>query len=120
MDRLGIHSAIKLDQYAALTRTFVLQDLPDIILGCAFLFIAVIMLICSFFLKKDQLTSWVSLSVTYFNAWHYFYYIFPLSCTPTSRTMAIYFLICLMFRLPFFCRHSLIFLKKYLMTANIN
>ena len=64
MDRLGIHSAIKLDNYAALTRTFVLQDLPNIILGCAFLFMAVIMLIGSFFLKKGQLTSWVLVSVT--------------------------------------------------------
>ncbi len=54
MDRLGIHSAIKLDNYSTLTRTFVLQDLQDIILGCAFLFMAVIMLIGSFFLEKSS------------------------------------------------------------------
>lgn len=63
MGRLGIHSAIKLDNYTALTRTFVLQDLPDIILGCAFLFMSASMLISSFFLKKSQLTNWVLVSV---------------------------------------------------------
>ncbi|NOU88088.1 sensor histidine kinase [Paenibacillus sp. LMG 31460] len=63
MDRLGIHTAIKLDNYAVLTRTYVLQDLTDIILGCAFLFMAAIMLIGSIFLKKGQLTSWVLVSI---------------------------------------------------------
>lgn len=62
-DRLDIHSAIKMDDYFNLTRTYVLQDLPDIILGCAFLLMAAIMLIGSFFLKKGQLTSWALVSV---------------------------------------------------------
>ncbi len=63
MDRLGIHSAIKLDNYTALMRTFVFQDLPDIILGCVFLFVAVMIPLGSFFLRKVQLISWVLVSV---------------------------------------------------------
>lgn len=63
MDRLGLDSEIKLDHYSALTRAFIFRDLQNIILGCAFLFIAAIMLICSFFLKQIQLASWISLSL---------------------------------------------------------
>ncbi|UKS24429.1 HAMP domain-containing histidine kinase [Paenibacillus sp. HWE-109] len=63
MYRLGIHSEIKLDNYVALTRSFVLQDLQDIILGSAFILMAIIMLIGSLFLKKVQLTSWINISV---------------------------------------------------------
>ncbi|OAS21345.1 ATP-binding protein [Paenibacillus oryzisoli] len=63
MDQLGIHSDIRLDHYSLLTRTFIFRDLQNIILGFAFLFIAVIMLVCSFFLKQKQRTSWISLSL---------------------------------------------------------
>lgn len=63
IDRLGIHSEVRIDHYATLTREFILQDLQNIILGCAFLFIAVIMLICSLFLKQIQQASWISLSL---------------------------------------------------------
>ncbi|NEW07855.1 HAMP domain-containing histidine kinase [Paenibacillus sp. SYP-B3998] len=62
-DRLGVHSDIKMDQYTKLMQIFVVSDLANIILGCAFLFIAGIMLICSIFLKKIQLASWISLSI---------------------------------------------------------
>ncbi|WNR43421.1 HAMP domain-containing sensor histidine kinase [Paenibacillus roseipurpureus] len=61
MERLGIHSEIRLDHYAELTRAFIFRDLQNIILGCAFLFISVIMLICSFFLKQVQRSTWISL-----------------------------------------------------------
>lgn len=63
MDRLGIHSAIKLDNFTALMRIFLFQDLPDIILGCVFLFMAVMIPIASFFLRRVQLISWVLISV---------------------------------------------------------
>lgn len=61
MDRLGIHSDIRIDHYSTLTHTYINRDLQNIILGCAFLFIALIMLICSFFLKQVQRASWISL-----------------------------------------------------------
>jgi two-component system sporulation sensor kinase B len=63
MDRLSIYSAIRLDQYSILMRSYVLQDLQNIILGSAFLFIALIMLIGSIFLKRGQLQSWILISV---------------------------------------------------------
>lgn len=63
MDRLGIQSDIRIDHYTALTRTFIFRDLQNIILGFAFLFIAVIMLICSFFLNKIGRATWISLSL---------------------------------------------------------
>ncbi|MGO4497980.1 ATP-binding protein [Paenibacillus sp. 2RAB27] len=63
MDRLGIHSDIRLDHYTSLTHTIIFRDLQNIILGFAFLFISVIMLICSFFLKQKQRASWISLSL---------------------------------------------------------
>jgi two-component system sporulation sensor kinase B len=61
MDRLGIHSDIRIDHYSTLTHTYINRDLQNIILGCAFLFIALIMLICSLFLKQVQRASWISL-----------------------------------------------------------
>lgn len=63
MDRLGINSTIKLDHYATLMRTYMLMDLQNIIFGSAFLFIALIMLIGSIFLKRDQLKSWIIISI---------------------------------------------------------
>lgn len=63
MDRLGIHSDIRIDHYSTLTHTYINRDLQNIILGCAFLFIALIMLICSFFLKQVQRASWISLCI---------------------------------------------------------
>ena len=63
MDRLGIQSDIRLDHYSTLTRTYIFRDLQNIILGFGFLFIAVIMLICSFYLKKIGRATWISLSL---------------------------------------------------------
>lgn len=65
MGRLGITSAIKLDHYDSLLRTFVLGDLQNIILGCALLFIAVIVLIGSIFLKRVQRTDWFLVSTLF-------------------------------------------------------
>ncbi|WP_261807914.1 ATP-binding protein [Paenibacillus sp. N3.4] len=63
LERLGIYSDIRVDEYSELLRLFVIRDLGNIILGCSFFFIAFIMLICSFFLKKSQLPTWISLSI---------------------------------------------------------
>ncbi|MBA2944134.1 HAMP domain-containing histidine kinase [Paenibacillus sp. CGMCC 1.16610] len=65
MGRLGITSIIKLDHYDVLLRTFVLGDLQNIILGSALLFIAVIVLIGSIFIKRVQRTDWVLVSTLF-------------------------------------------------------
>ncbi|OPH46888.1 hypothetical protein BC351_13235 [Paenibacillus ferrarius] len=61
--RLDLHSAIMLDNFTVLTRAFLLYDLLNIILGCVFLFIALIIPIASFCLRKGRDTSWVLISV---------------------------------------------------------
>ncbi|MFD0692577.1 ATP-binding protein [Paenibacillus sp. GCM10027628] len=63
MTRIGIHSDIQIGQNSNLIQRYVIQDMGNIILGFAFLFIAFIMLISSMFLKKVQLTSWISLII---------------------------------------------------------
>ncbi|MGG1551844.1 ATP-binding protein [Paenibacillus ferrarius] len=63
LDRLGIDSEIRIDHFYQLTRSFIFQDLQNIIIGCAFLFISVIMLICSLFLNRIQKETWISLSL---------------------------------------------------------
>ncbi|MEW9698232.1 ATP-binding protein [Paenibacillus sp. SI8] len=63
MERLGIHSEIKIDDFSISLREYVTQDLGSVILGFGFLFIALIMLICSILLKKNQIPIWISLSV---------------------------------------------------------
>jgi two-component system sporulation sensor kinase B len=65
MGRLGIISAIALDDYDILLRSYILGDLQNIILGCAFLFIASIMLLGSIFLKRVNLTDWILVSVLF-------------------------------------------------------
>lgn len=62
-DRLGIHSPVQINQFSILMKNFVIHDLGNIIIGSALLFIAIVMLICSTFLKKNQLQSWISLSI---------------------------------------------------------
>ncbi|MEC0228245.1 hypothetical protein [Paenibacillus alba] len=63
MGRLDIHSAIMLDNYTVLTRAFLLYDFLNIILGCVFLFIALIIPIGSLCLRKGRDASWVLISV---------------------------------------------------------
>ncbi|MBP1963749.1 ATP-binding protein [Paenibacillus aceris] len=65
MGRMGIISAIALEHYDILLRSFILGALQNIILGCAFLFIAAIMLIGSIFLKRAIFTDWVLVSVLF-------------------------------------------------------
>lgn len=63
LDRLSIYSDIKLDHYNDLMRSYMLKDLQNIIFGCSFLFIALIMLIGSVFLNRSQFQSWMIISV---------------------------------------------------------
>ncbi|WP_258168826.1 hypothetical protein [Paenibacillus sp. AR247] len=49
-DRIGLRHGIELGNYPELLDNYVKRDLIDIILGCAFVFIALVMLICSVFL----------------------------------------------------------------------
>jgi two-component system sporulation sensor kinase B len=62
--RFGINKGMVLGDYNELLIEFVKKDLSGFILGGAFIFIAIIMLICSIFLRKPQFSIfslWVSL-----------------------------------------------------------
>lgn len=62
-DRIGLQHGIEIGSYPELLHSFVKSDLFDIILGCAFIFISLVMFICSVFLKKEQNATWLSLSL---------------------------------------------------------
>ncbi|AJS57383.1 sensor histidine kinase [Paenibacillus sp. IHBB 10380] len=61
--KIGIHSSIILGDYTELFSKFVKQDIIDVIIGSAFIFIAVVMLICTIFITRNFVSSWVSLCV---------------------------------------------------------
>lgn len=52
-----------LGDYTELFSEFVKQDIIDVILGSAFILIAVVMMICTIFITRNFVSSWVSLCV---------------------------------------------------------
>ncbi|WP_409342767.1 ATP-binding protein [Paenibacillus sp. MBLB4367] len=62
-ERLGLESGIRVGDHQTLLNNFMKRNLIDVVLGSAFIFFALMMLICSFFLKNAQFTSWLSLSL---------------------------------------------------------
>ncbi|MDF2717314.1 MAG: integral rane sensor signal transduction histidine kinase, partial [Paenibacillus sp.] len=62
-DRIGIHQAMDIAEYQEGLLQFFKYDLFDMIIGGSLVFFAAIMLICSSFLDKSQLTRWISLSL---------------------------------------------------------
>ncbi|WP_020620238.1 sensor histidine kinase [Paenibacillus daejeonensis] len=62
-ERLGLDIPIRVGDYEALMSNYVKSGLLDIILGCAFVFVAIVMMICLVFLQKDQFKRWLSLSL---------------------------------------------------------
>lgn len=59
--RIGISDSIRVGDYQQLIKGFVRVNITDFILGCTLIFIAAIMLICIFFLKNENLSTWLSL-----------------------------------------------------------
>lgn len=62
-ERSGIDKNIRIGDFDRLFVSYAKHDAGDLILSSAFLFISVIMLICSFFIRKAQLSGWISLSI---------------------------------------------------------
>ncbi|AZN41670.1 ATP-binding protein [Paenibacillus albus] len=60
-DRLGLGHGINISDYQVLMRSYAKFDLLDIILGSAFVFVAFVMLVCSVFLDRNLLKSWLAL-----------------------------------------------------------
>jgi two-component system sporulation sensor kinase B len=61
--RIGINKGIEIGNYTELLSIYAKTDLISIILGGAFVLIALIMLVCSFFLTKKQKFLSISLSI---------------------------------------------------------
>ncbi|MFS0727058.1 ATP-binding protein [Paenibacillus sp. 1P07SE] len=62
-DRLGIEEPALVGDFESLHPTYVRQELLDLILGSAFIFVGFVMLICLVFLQKEQFRRWLSLSL---------------------------------------------------------
>ncbi len=60
-DRLGLGAGMEIGDYQNLVRSYSKYDILDIIIGSAFIFVALVMLVCSVFLVRNQLKSWISL-----------------------------------------------------------
>lgn len=61
--RIGIQKNIKIGEFNQLQNEFFKSNITDFILGSALIFIAAVMLICTFFLNTENLKSWVSLNI---------------------------------------------------------
>ena len=62
-DQIGLDIPARIGDYEALMSNYVRSGLLDIILGSAFVFVAVVMMICLVFLQRDQFKRWLSLSL---------------------------------------------------------
>lgn len=63
LDRAGISSPIQLGEYNDLSQSFVVHELPSLMLGSSVAFIALIMLLISGYLNSQQRRAWVALSL---------------------------------------------------------
>ncbi|MGO4111087.1 ATP-binding protein [Paenibacillus sp. YAF4_2] len=59
---IGING-FTLGDYTKLYRTMLVKEMPDVILGAAFIFVSAIMFFCMLFLKKVNVSGWKSLSL---------------------------------------------------------
>ncbi|MBW7453589.1 ATP-binding protein [Paenibacillus sepulcri] len=62
MKSLGISEEVVIGDYQQLTSRFFKVDILDVVLGSSFLFVSIVMLTCSFFLSRQLLPAWYSLS----------------------------------------------------------
>ncbi|GAA3404630.1 ATP-binding protein [Paenibacillus hodogayensis] len=62
-DRIGLHHQIEVTEYSDGVPRFYKNDFIDLMLGGSLVFFGIIMLACSSFLKKSQMTRWISLSL---------------------------------------------------------
>lgn len=62
-DRLGIKDKVMIGEHSDLIREFMKNGLIDVILGGAFVFVALVLFVCGFFLDKEHFSIAVSLSV---------------------------------------------------------
>lgn len=62
-NRIGLLDEPRIGDYQTMLNVLVRENLIDVILGSSVIFIALVMLICTLFLKKVQMPSWLALSI---------------------------------------------------------
>jgi len=60
-ERIGLTSDIRIDDFDELSHRFILNNVSDVFLGVSIAVLALIMLICSGYLRRKQQSSWISL-----------------------------------------------------------
>jgi two-component system sporulation sensor kinase B len=60
-ERAGLISGIRVGDFEHLSNRYVRKDLPDLLLGSAIAFLALIMLLCSGYLNRKRRKSWIAL-----------------------------------------------------------
>ncbi|WP_059046735.1 sensor histidine kinase [Paenibacillus rubinfantis] len=106
-NKIGIFDEIKIGDYQSLMKDFIRQSISDLILGSTLIFIAVIMLFCSVFLKYVNMSMWFSLCAVIFSSGllvlTYSPFVFWLfDYTSTGRLLVILFDVALFILLPSF------------------
>ena len=66
-DTNGIEGSMSIGEYENLRGDFIQKDLGDFVMGSAFVFIAVVMFFCCFFLPRLTMSAWLSLSLVIFS-----------------------------------------------------
>ncbi|MBW7453585.1 ATP-binding protein [Paenibacillus sepulcri] len=62
-ERVGAASKIIVGDYQKLEESYVRENLFDLFLGCAFIFVSLIMMVTAIFLSRQQRKNWLSLSI---------------------------------------------------------
>lgn len=62
-DRIGIKDQVIIGEHGVLIKDYIKNGLIDVILGGAFLFVAIVLFVCAFYLNKDYFSIAASLSI---------------------------------------------------------
>lgn len=61
--RIGLQGEVLVGDFREMQTSYIKNNMTDFIIGCALIFIAVVMLICSLFLRNEHISSWFSLCI---------------------------------------------------------
>jgi two-component system sporulation sensor kinase B len=66
-DRIGIKDKVVIGEHAVLINNYIKNGLTDVILGSAFIFVAVVLFVCAFCLNRAYFSSAVALAIVIFS-----------------------------------------------------
>lgn len=68
LKRIGLQGNVLVGDYKELQKSYIKNNIVDFIIGSALIFVAVVMLICSLFLKNENMSGWFSLCLVILSA----------------------------------------------------